>query len=61
MSGPIEGTVSGDVLKFHRAEGTLRGEVSVTGDEMFGTVTFGPTGTKTLRLQRQPGGRPESR
>jgi hypothetical protein len=59
-SGPIEGTVTGDVLKFSRPDGRLRGEVIVAGDEMSGAVDFG-SGTKPLRLQRQPGGRPESR
>jgi hypothetical protein len=31
FSGPIEGTVRGDVLTFTRPEGQLRGEVSVAG------------------------------
>jgi len=60
-SGPIEGTVSGDVLTFSRREGGLRGEVIVAGDEMSGTVTFGVAGTRALRLQRQTGERPQSR
>jgi hypothetical protein len=63
-SGPIVGTVKGDVLTFGRDE--LRGEVIVAGDEMSGTATFTSSGasaccpgvskegTKTLRLQRQP-------
>ncbi len=65
-SGPIEGTVSGDVLRFSRPDGNLRGEVIVAGDEMSGTVYlasfanfFG--GPRALRLQRQSGGQPESR
>lgn len=61
FSGPVEGTVTGDVLKFYRSDGQLKGEVIVAGDEMSGTVTFGAFGTNTLRLQRQPGERPESR
>ena len=52
-SGPVEGTVNGDVLKFGRPDGRLRGEVIVAGDEMAGTVTFGGA-TRTLTLQRQP-------
>ena len=52
FSGPIEGTVSGDVLKFSRPDGRLRGEVIVAGDAMTGTVTFA-TGTRAVRLQRQ--------
>jgi hypothetical protein len=50
LNGPIEGTVSGDVLKFSRPDGQLRGEVIVSEDEMSGTVTFGTIGTRTLRL-----------
>ncbi len=52
-SGPVDGTVTGDVFKFSRPDGLLRGQVIVEGDEMSGTVTFGP-GTRTLRLHRQP-------
>ena len=59
FSGPIEGTVTGDVLKFSRAD--LRGEGIVAGDALTGTVTFGNVGTVPLRLQRQPGGQPETR
>ena len=61
FSGPIEGTVTGDVLKLYRADGQLKGEVIVAGDEMFGTITFGDFGAKTLRLQRQGARQPESR
>jgi hypothetical protein len=57
----IEGTITGDVLKFGGRDGQLRGEVIVAGDAMTGTVTFGNYGTRTLRLQRQTDGRPESR
>jgi hypothetical protein len=65
-SGPIAGTVEGDVLSFRIWDGRLRGEVIVAGDEMSGTVTLTPisvsgccpgkymSGTKTLKLQRQP-------
>ena len=52
-SGRIDGTVSGDAFKFSRPDGRLRGEMSVAGDEMSGTITFG-SGTRELRLQRQP-------
>jgi hypothetical protein len=65
-NGSILGTVRGDVLTFSLWDGRLRGEVIVAGDEMSGTVTFTPvtssgccpgggmTGTKALKLQRQP-------
>ena len=61
FSGPIEGTVTGDVLKFSRTGGQLHGEATVAGDEMSGNVTFGAIGTRTLRLLRQTAGQPESR
>ncbi len=69
-SGPIEGTVSGDLLKLSRPDGLLQVEMIVAGDEMSGTVTFthltASSSTpqrqiRTLRLQRQSGERPESR
>jgi hypothetical protein len=68
-SGPIVGTVSGDLLTLSRPDGLLQVEMIVAGDEMSGTVTFthltASSSTpqrqlRTLRLQRQPGGRPES-
>jgi hypothetical protein len=52
-NGPIEGTVSGDRLKFSRPDGQLRGEVVVAGNNMYGTATFGGL-TRRLRLHRQP-------
>ncbi len=61
FSGPIEGTITGDVLKFYRSDGQLNGGVIVAGDEMSGTITFGDFGTKTLRLQRQGDRQPENR
>src|SRR5262247_675236 len=33
LSGPIEGTVAADVLRFKNSRGTLEGEVTVSGDE----------------------------
>jgi hypothetical protein len=50
-----------DRRAFNRPDRQLRSEATVAGDEISGTVTFGAIGTKTLRLLRQPGGRPESR
>ena len=59
LDGPVEGTIHGDVLKFGRPDGQLRGEAIVAGDEISGTVTYRAS-TRTLRLQRQPSV-PESR
>jgi hypothetical protein len=65
-NGTIVGTVRGDTLSFGLLDGRLQGEVIVAGDEMSGTITFTPivtsgccpgvytSGTKTLKLQRQP-------
>ncbi len=64
-AGPIDGNVSGDVLRFSRS--LIRGEMIVAGDEMSGTVTYQgianvTPGAMKLRLQRQQSGeRPESR
>src|SRR5262245_53379979 len=38
ISGPIEGTVAGDVFRFGQTNGTLKGEMTVSGDEMVGEV-----------------------
>ncbi len=55
-TGPIEGTVSGDVFTFSHANGLIRGEATVDGDEMSGKgVARGfSNGDFKLRLQRQP-------
>ena len=53
LNGPVEGTIHGDVLKFGRPDGRLRGEAVVAGDQMSGTVSYRGS-TRTLRLQRQP-------
>ena len=59
----IEGTVSGDTFTFRDADGDIRGQATVDGDEMSGqgfSRRF-QQGEFKLTLQRQPGGRPESR
>ena len=53
LDGPVEGTIQGDLLKFSRPDGRLRGEAVVAGDQMSGTVIYRGS-TRTLRLQRQP-------
>jgi hypothetical protein len=35
-NGPIEGTVSGDVVRYQNPRGELTGELQVNGDEMSG-------------------------
>ena len=56
LNGPIEGTITGDVLRFGRPDGRLSGEAIVAGDELSGTVilSLGGGHTMALRLQRQP-------
>ncbi len=39
MSGPIEGTVAGDVFSFAQTNGALKGELTVSEDEMTGQGT----------------------
>jgi hypothetical protein len=52
FDGPVEGSVAGDVLRFQRADGRLRGEATVNGDEMAGSFVSGgyvPEGRLVLR------------
>ena len=39
-SGPVEGTVGGDVFRFRQTNGSLTGETALSGDEMAGEVSF---------------------
>ena len=42
-SGPIDGTVAGDVFTFKQTNGRVAGETTVSGDEMRGQVRlYGP-------------------
>ena len=50
-SGPIEGTVGGDVFRFRNTRGSLEGEMTVNGDEMIGLITISG-GRRPLSLQR---------
>jgi hypothetical protein len=53
MAGPIEGTVAGDVLRFKNARGDVEGELTVSGDEMSGTISrAGYGGTRRISLRR---------
>ena len=44
VPGPVEGTVSGERFEFRRTNGPLRGDMTVSGDEMTGQAHtgFGP-------------------
>jgi hypothetical protein len=49
-SGPIDGTLAGDVFTFRQTNGAVIGELTVSGDEMTGDVTNGcGHGIVTLR------------
>ncbi len=48
--GPIEGTVAGDVFRFRQARGSVEGEMTVSGDEMNGLVSY--LGQRPLSLRR---------
>jgi len=39
VSGPLEGTVAGDVFRFKVTRGSISGELMVSGDEMKGPAT----------------------
>ena len=57
IPGPIEGTVSGDRFEFKRTSGPLRGDVTVSGDEMRGQAngTFGSGQIFLRRVDSSPG------
>jgi len=52
----LEGTVRGDVFSFNDRTGRIRGQATVTGDEMsgHGRMGYGPNPQMTLKAQRQP-------
>src|SRR5262249_26593514 len=53
--GPIEGTVSGDILSFHDLRNRLTGRLQVSGDEMTGAGTnAGFPATVTLHRHPSP-------
>ena len=49
-SGPIEGTVAGDVFRFRQTNGTMEGEMTVSGDEMDGRASL--TSSRPFSLRR---------
>ena len=59
LSGPIEGTVAGDVFRFRNSRGSLEGEMTVNGDEMTGltSTSYGrqPTSLRRVDPSSRPG------
>ena len=56
--GAIEGSVAGDVFRFQQTTGSLVGEMTVSGDEMKGSMTIGTPLPVTLRrIDTSPGPR----
>ena len=56
LDGPLEGTIHGDILRFHESRGRVAVEAQVNGDEMTGSgsvdFTTGGAGVSvTLRRQ----------
>ena len=51
-SGPLEGTVAGDVFEFKEVTGHLAGRLTVSGDEMTGEVVEKATYSVVLRRAR---------
>jgi len=57
LTGPIGGTVAGDVFRFKSTRGDLEGELTVSGDEMAGTISRaggmgGVSGPRAVSLRR---------
>lgn len=50
-SGPVEGTLAGDTFTFQQTNGVVKGEMTVTGDEMTGDINNG-CGHSILTLRR---------
>jgi hypothetical protein len=60
LSGPIEGTITGDVFTFRQTNGTLKGELTFSGDEMKGEILEPRRVPIVLRRIESPA-RPDSR
>jgi hypothetical protein len=58
-SGPVDGTVAGDVLRFRLTNSSLEGELTVSEDKMTGMVSW--TGRHPITLRRiEPSSPPAS-
>ena len=51
-SGPVDGSVAGDVFSFKEARGAYSGELTVAGDDMVGQI-FEPMGKRAATLRRE--------
>jgi hypothetical protein len=59
-SGPIDGTVAGDVFRFKNSTGGVEGEVTVSGDEMIGRASLFYAGGSPISLRRVDSSSPPS-
>jgi hypothetical protein len=59
MSGPIGGTVSGDVFRYRQLRGPLDFELTVSGDEMTGLVSGRPVSLRRVDPSSPPGSPPK--
>src|SRR5262249_10322225 len=50
IPGPLDGTVAGDMFRFRLTNGSLAGELTVSGDEMNGQVSW--SGGRPISLRR---------
>jgi len=50
LSGPINGSVAGDMFRFRDSRGTVEGEPTVSGDEMTGLLSV--VGTRPITFRR---------
>ena len=60
LSGPIEGTIAGDVFTFRQTNGPMTGELTVDGDELKGEILQPHRFPIVLRRAGSPA-RPDSR
>ena len=61
IRGDIDGTVAGDLLRFKSARGDVESELTVSGDEMTGRMSWAPSGSRPMLLRRvDPSSRPAS-
>jgi len=60
LSGPLQGTVGGDMFRFKNTRGSLEGEVTVDGDEMTGQIrtAFGTRAVSLRRVDSSPSAPP---
>ena len=52
LTGPIDGTVAGDVFRFSTTRGGAEGELTVGGDEMMGEMSWAASGHRQITLRR---------